>query len=46
MIRQKADTIAQVGYAVGFNDQSYFTKCFKKQFGVTPTEFSMQSAVS
>jgi signal transduction histidine kinase/DNA-binding response OmpR family regulator len=40
MIRQKADTITQIGYSVGFNDQSYFTKCFKKQFGVTPTEYS------
>ncbi len=42
MIRQKTDTITQIGYAVGFNDQSYFTKCFKKQFGVTPTEYSAQ----
>ncbi|MBL0745565.1 response regulator [Chryseolinea lacunae] len=41
MIRQKVDIITQIGYAVGFNDQSYFTKCFKKQFGVTPTEYSM-----
>jgi signal transduction histidine kinase/DNA-binding response OmpR family regulator len=40
MIRQKADTITQIGYSVGFNDQSYFTKCFKKQYGVTPTEYS------
>jgi signal transduction histidine kinase/DNA-binding response OmpR family regulator len=40
LIRQKADTITQIGYTVGFNDQSYFTKCFKKQFGVTPTEYS------
>jgi len=42
MIRQKADTITQIGYAVGFNDQSYFTKCFKKQFKVTPTEYAQQ----
>jgi signal transduction histidine kinase/DNA-binding response OmpR family regulator len=41
MILQKADTITQIGYAVGFNDQSYFTKCFKKQFGVTPSEYSL-----
>ncbi|HEY5748622.1 MAG TPA: ATP-binding protein, partial [Chryseolinea sp.] len=44
MIRQKVDIITQIGYAVGFNDQSYFTKCFKKQFGVTPTEFSMMTS--
>ena len=40
MIRMKTDTITQIGYAVGFNDQSYFTKCFKKQFGVTPSEYA------
>ncbi|WP_090150706.1 hybrid sensor histidine kinase/response regulator transcription factor [Dyadobacter soli] len=40
MIRQKADTITQIGYAVGFNDQSYFSKSFKKEFGATPTEYS------
>lgn len=42
MIRQNTDTITQIGYAVGFNDQSYFSKCFKKQFGTTPKEFSME----
>jgi signal transduction histidine kinase/DNA-binding response OmpR family regulator len=42
MIRQRTDTITQIAYAVGFNDQSYFSKCFKKQFGVTPKEFSEQ----
>jgi signal transduction histidine kinase/DNA-binding response OmpR family regulator len=40
MIRQNADTITQIGYAVGFSDQSYFSKCFKKEFGVTPKEYS------
>jgi DNA-binding response OmpR family regulator len=39
MIRQRVDTITQIGYAVGFNDQSYFTKCFKKQFRLTPSEY-------
>jgi DNA-binding response OmpR family regulator len=42
LIQHKADTITQIGYAVGFNDQSYFTKCFKKQFGVSPSEFALE----
>lgn len=40
MIRQRTDTITQIGYAVGFNDQSYFSKCFKQQFGVSPKEYA------
>jgi len=42
MILQKVDTVTQIGYAVGFNDQSYFTKCFKKQYGVTPKDYTGQ----
>lgn len=44
MIRQNTDTITQIAYAVGFNDQSYFSKCFKKQFGLAPKEFSLTHA--
>lgn len=39
LIEKKADTLAQIAYMVGFNDQSYFTKSFKKKFGRTPTEY-------
>jgi signal transduction histidine kinase/DNA-binding response OmpR family regulator len=38
LIEKKADTISQIAYKVGFNDRSYFTKCFKKKFGKTPSE--------
>jgi len=40
MIEEKSDNIAQIAYAVGFNNPSYFAECFKKQFGVSPSEFS------
>jgi AraC-like DNA-binding protein len=39
MIGGNTDTISQIGYAVGFSDQSYFAKCFKKQFGVSPSAY-------
>jgi DNA-binding response OmpR family regulator/signal transduction histidine kinase len=42
MISKKVDSITQIGYTVGFNDQSYFTKCFKKHFGITPSDYSGQ----
>ncbi|MCX2678934.1 ATP-binding protein [Galbibacter sp. EGI 63066] len=32
--------ISQIGYTVGFNDPSYFTKCFKELYNCTPTEFA------
>ncbi|WP_157429262.1 hybrid sensor histidine kinase/response regulator transcription factor [Aequorivita sublithincola] len=32
-------SISEVGYAVGFNDPSYFTKCFKQEFGSSPSEY-------
>ena len=33
-------TVAQVTYEVGFEDTAYFRKCFKKQFGVNPSEYA------
>ena len=39
MILKKQDNIGSIGYAVGFNDLKYFRKCFKEQFGVTPSKF-------
>lgn len=45
MITHRVNSLSRIGYAVGFTDQSYFTKCFKKQYGVTPTEYSLQHAV-
>lgn len=32
--------INEVCYMVGFNTPSYFTKCFQKQFGVLPKDFT------
>ncbi|WP_281614770.1 hybrid sensor histidine kinase/response regulator transcription factor [Flammeovirga sp. SubArs3] len=32
-------TVREVMYNVGFNSQSYFTKAFKKEYGLTPAEF-------
>ena len=32
--------IADVSYAVGFNDPQYFSKCFSKEFGKTPTAYA------
>ena len=39
MLSSHSVTISEVAYAVGFNNPKYFTKCFKEEFGVTPTEY-------
>ncbi len=31
--------ISEIAYEVGFNDPKYFTRCFTKHFGVTPSSF-------
>lgn len=33
----KSMNISEIAYEVGFNDSKYFTRCFTKQFNVTPS---------
>lgn len=40
MLGNESLTIADIAYAVGFTDPKYFSKCFKTEFGMTPSEFS------
>tara|TARA_R110002049_G_scaffold122467_3_gene277329 strand:+ start:124 stop:3030 length:2907 start_codon:yes stop_codon:yes gene_type:complete len=40
LLKKSDINISQVGYTVGFNDHSYFTKCFKEAYNCTPTEYS------
>jgi signal transduction histidine kinase/CheY-like chemotaxis protein len=39
LLRKENGNISDVAYAVGFNDVSYFSKCFKELYQCTPTEF-------
>ncbi len=36
--------VAEVAYRVGFSDPLYFSKCFRKQYGVPPTQYAARQA--
>ncbi len=38
MIINQQDTIAEIAYQAGFSNPSYFSKCFKKEFAVSPSD--------
>lgn len=40
LLKENNFHINEICYMVGFNNPSYFSKCFKRQFGITPYEFS------
>jgi signal transduction histidine kinase/DNA-binding response OmpR family regulator len=40
LITMRAETVSQISYAVGFNDQSYFAKRFRKKFGMSPSQYA------
>ncbi|MFW6328079.1 MAG: response regulator, partial [Bacteroidota bacterium] len=39
LLSQRKNTVKEVCYVTGFNNLSYFIKCFREQFGVTPAHF-------
>ncbi|TXN35207.1 tetratricopeptide repeat protein [Flagellimonas hymeniacidonis] len=40
MLKQQSGTIAEIAYSVGFQNPSYFSKCFHEQFGELPSDIS------
>lgn len=38
-LRESSLTISEISYKAGFNSPAYFTNCFKKAYGVSPSEF-------
>jgi DNA-binding response OmpR family regulator len=39
LLERKIGNVSEIAIEVGFNNPSYFAECFKKQFGVTPSQF-------
>lgn len=42
LLKQRKISVAEVAFAVGFSDPKYFSRAFRSQFGMTPTEYSAQ----
>ena len=39
ILKENRLTISEVAYECGFSSPSYFTRCFKEKFGVSPKEY-------
>jgi AraC-like DNA-binding protein len=39
LMKEKRYTISQITFESGFTSPSYFTKCFKKKYGLLPMEY-------
>ena len=40
LLKQEYGNVAIIAYEVGFNNPSYFTECFRKLFGKSPSEYT------
>ena len=43
LLRRTDRSISQIAEEVGFDDVGYMSRCFKKQFGMTPTQVKRQA---
>lgn len=42
LLAARSGSVAASIYEVGFNNLSYFAKCFKEHYGVPPSEYAAQ----
>ena len=41
LLQNPQASVSEVAYAVGFNDMSYFSRMFKRHFGVAPSSVQL-----
>lgn len=46
LIENKFGNLSEIALEVGFNNPSYFAECFKKQFGITPSQYHRNNKTS
>ncbi|QXP71847.1 response regulator [Polaribacter sp. R2A056_3_33] len=42
LLKKNSMYISEVAYLTGFNNQKYFSKCFNKEYGISPSEYIKQ----
>ena len=42
LIEKKFGNLSEVALEAGFNNPAYFSECFKKQFGITPSQYQQK----
>jgi AraC-like DNA-binding protein len=40
LLAARSGSVAEITYEVGFNNLSYFAKCFRAAYGVAPSEYA------
>ncbi|MFT3739496.1 MAG: two-component regulator propeller domain-containing protein [Breznakibacter sp.] len=46
LLRSTEFNVSEIAYKVGFNDPYYFSKCFKEQFKIKPTQFRHDGSIN
>jgi DNA-binding response OmpR family regulator/two-component sensor histidine kinase len=44
LLQKSQQTVSEIAYEVGYNNPKIFTKYFKEEFGVTPSQYQAQKA--
>jgi DNA-binding response OmpR family regulator len=42
LLQKRSATPSEVAFKVGFNSHTYFSKCFKDEFGISPSELDLR----